>query len=155
MKRLSSLLFWVLVFQTVFAQSRSNIELSTSLCSLGDIYKDSAAVSVKIGFRNTGSEKLLIYKCTTQCPCMTVAFPKSPVAPGDTGVLVLTYNAKNQHAGEFRKHFTVVTNSEVSPHKRVFVRGRVLETRPAVTEPPAQQAKEEKKASFFGRLLGK
>lgn len=142
---------FLLLIPTVFCQTKSHIELDTYQCAVGDVYKDSP-VSVEIGFRNTGTEKLLIYRCTTQCPCMRVSFPKEPVDPGKSGVIVLTYDAHNQHVGEFRKHFTVVTNSATSPHRKVTVRGCVKDgTRqdePAV-ETPAR------KRSFFSKLFGR
>ena len=133
-------------------QGKSDIRLDTTQCWFGDVYKQGEPASYKLGFTNTGSEKLLIYKCTTQCPCIRVVYPKDPLSPGESGVIMVYYDASHQHAGDFRKHFTLSTNSQASPHKKVMVRGRVVECSP---EPAVPAAKEVKKQGFLSRLFGK
>ena len=119
----------LLTLFSAVGQGKSDIRLDTTQCWFGDVYKQGEPASYKLGFTNTGSEKLLIYKCTTQCPCIRVVYPKDPLS-----------------------HFTLSTNSQASPHKKVMVRGRVVEGSP---EPAVPAAKEVKKQGFLSRLFGK
>ena len=73
---------------------------------------------------NTGDADLLILKVKPSCGCTASEFTHSPIAPGDTGVVTLTYNPKGR-PGEFEKDAFVYTNGEPA-RCLVRIKGNVI-----------------------------
>jgi hypothetical protein len=59
---------------------------------------------------NTGKHPLVIYAAEAGCGCTTPEYPKAPIAPGKTGEIKVTYDAKE--LGRFSKTVTVYHNGE-------------------------------------------
>lgn len=45
-------------------------------------------------FTNTGNQPLIITDAKVECSCTTVEFPKQPVAPNQSGVVVVLFDTK-------------------------------------------------------------
>ncbi|WP_461533888.1 DUF1573 domain-containing protein [Sinomicrobium sp.] len=62
-------------------------------------------------FTNTGEAPLVITDATSSCGCTIPEYPKNePIAPGETGELLVKYNGSGQAA--ISKTVTIVTNTE-------------------------------------------
>lgn len=61
-------------------------------------------------FTNTGKTDLLIENVKPACQCTVTEYTKEAVAPGESGIVVAEYNAKNP--GVFKKSLTVLANTE-------------------------------------------
>ena len=61
-------------------------------------------------YTNTGKKPLILDNVTTNCDCTEVEWSKKPVMPGKTGVIKVTYTAKN--TGKISKWVTVMSNAE-------------------------------------------
>ncbi len=75
---------------------------------------------------NTGDAPLIISRVQPTCGCTAGDFPRSPIAPGDTAVITLTYNPTNR-AGQFEKDVYVYTNAMPARHV-VKIRGNAIPT---------------------------
>lgn len=64
-------------------------------------------------FVNSGTGPLILTNVQASCGCTTPKWSKKPVAPGQKGFVVVTYNAKGR-PGPFTKTITVTNNSEES-----------------------------------------
>jgi len=68
-------------------------------------------VSYTFKFKNVGKTDLLISKVSTSCGCTATDYPKDPVAPGESGKIVVTFDSHNKK-GFQNKTATVMANTE-------------------------------------------
>lgn len=66
-------------------------------------------------FTNTGDAPLVILRTQLSCTCLEAEYPRKPVAPGESGIIKVTYTAKKE-TGEFQNTVKVVTNSEIKTY---------------------------------------
>lgn len=77
----------------------------------GTFKEEVGKVSHTFEFTNTGNSPLILTNVQASCGCTTPKWSKKPVAPGQKGFVVVTYNAKGR-PGPFTKTITVSNNSE-------------------------------------------
>lgn len=65
-------------------------------------------VTATFKFKNTGKIPLVISGVQASCGCTTPDYSKEPIAPGESGFVMATYNAANP--GAFHKSVTVSAN---------------------------------------------
>lgn len=70
-------------------------------------------------FTNTGDAPLIITNCEVACKCTTVDYPKSPIAPGATGVIKVTFDSKSAIDRQDRD-VTITSNASDSPNTISF-----------------------------------
>jgi len=73
-------------------------------------------------FSNSGDAPLIISEVVPSCGCSVAEFTKTPVKPGETGKITVTYNAAAK--GPFTKRFTVKSNTK-TPVKVLTIKGTV------------------------------
>jgi hypothetical protein len=73
--------------------------------------------------KNVGSEPLLIEQANPTCGCTISDYTKTPIAPGQTGVINATYNAAAM--GPFEKRLTVKF-AGVEESKQIIFTGEVV-----------------------------
>lgn len=61
-------------------------------------------------FTNTGQAPLVITNATSTCGCTVPTFTKEPIAPGETGEMLVKFNGSGQ--GQVTKTVTVTANTE-------------------------------------------
>ncbi len=64
-------------------------------------------------FTNVGGSDLVITRVSTSCGCTVGQYPKEPIAPGESGVIEVTFNSANRK-GFQNKSITVLANTEPS-----------------------------------------
>ncbi len=65
----------------------------------------------KFTFTNTGDAPLIITNATSSCGCTIPSYPKNtPIAPGETGEIVVNYNGSGLN--QVTKTITVTANTE-------------------------------------------
>lgn len=82
-------------------------------------------VTHEFKFTNVGKSPLIIKESFASCGCTTPEWPKSPVKPGDSGVIKVTFNSTGK-SGLQDKQITVVGNT-VPANTIVHLVGEVLE----------------------------
>jgi hypothetical protein len=60
-------------------------------------------------FENTGKEPLILQKPRSSCGCTVPTWPKTPILPGETDKIKVTYNTKRM--GKINKTVTVLSNA--------------------------------------------
>lgn len=98
---------------------QTTVKLSTQELNLGSFPKEETKTG-EIHFKNTGDKPFVIYDVVTSCGCTKVDYPKTPIPPGETLKLIVTYEADKP--GYFRKSLKVYGNMKESPMK-LFVKG--------------------------------
>ncbi|WP_437918831.1 DUF1573 domain-containing protein [Sphingobacterium sp. LRF_L2] len=73
-------------------------------------------------FSNTGDAPIIITEVKPSCGCSVAEFTRTPIKPGESGTITVTYNAAAK--GPFTKQFTVKSNTK-TPVKTLTVKGNV------------------------------
>jgi hypothetical protein len=73
-------------------------------------------------FTNTTKETIMITAVRPSCGCTAANYTKTPVKPGEKGMVAATYNSGN--AGAFTKSITVTTSDSDIP-KSLTIKGKV------------------------------
>lgn len=76
----------------------------------GVIREADGKVSCAIHVVNTGNLPLLIVKAQAGCGCTGISYPETPIEPGDTAAVLISYNPSGR-PGEFSKEVVIHTNT--------------------------------------------
>lgn len=79
-------------------------------------------VSHEYQFTNAGDQPIIISDVQPTCGCSVAEFTKTPVKPGETGSINVTFNAAAK--GPFTKSFIVKSNTK-TPVKTLTIKGVV------------------------------
>ncbi len=69
------------------------------------------SVACEFRFTNTGKTDLIIVDVSTSCGCTVPSFPKTPIRPGDKGVIKVSFNSAGK-SGFQAKNVLVVANTQ-------------------------------------------
>lgn len=102
--------------------SMTTAELDISQLDFGDL---SIGVSQQriVNLKNTGNKPLIVQDVVVSCGCTKVKYPQTPIMPGETGEVVVSYDPDKK--GGFHKTVTLYCNAKQSPLK-LSIRGRVV-----------------------------
>lgn len=105
-------------------RGKASIKFEESLYDFGMVKEDGGPVSHEFGFKNTGDGNLVIHSAKAECGCTTPRYPEQAIAPGETGVIKVTFNPLGRPGG-FTKVVTVRSNG--TPSKiNLKIRGTVV-----------------------------
>ncbi len=63
-------------------------------------------------FTNTGDNPLVITRAQATCGCTVPEWPKAPIAPGESGEIVVEFNSKNR-TGHQKKNVLIYSNAQL------------------------------------------
>jgi len=92
----------------------------------GVILEANGKVTCRLRVVNTGTEPLLIVKAQAACGCTAVDYPDSPIEPGDTATVSITYNPSGR-PGQFTKQVLLTTNT-IPRRTTLEISGNVIPT---------------------------
>lgn len=104
------------------AQGKPAIEFDEIVHDYGTFPEENGKVTCQFKFKNTGDADLILQKVRASCGCTTPNWTKTPVKPGETGTIDVTYNASGR-PGAFTKTITVTSNAG---EKRLSIKGDVI-----------------------------
>lgn len=94
------------------ADKTAAIKWTNQQISVGEI-PQGKPVTFEFVFANAGKEPVLITDVKASCGCTTPDYSKSPVKPGEKGIVKAVYNAAA--IGAFTKNVTVTTSADPNP----------------------------------------
>lgn len=107
------------------APKQSNIKWDQEIHDFGDIEKGKPA-TYEFTFTNTTKETILITNVRPACGCTAANYTKTPIKPGEKGMVAATFNAAN--VGPFQKSVTITTTENgVESVKTLSFKGKVLD----------------------------
>lgn len=89
----------------------------------GTILEEKGPVSHTFVLRNLGERPVVITSATAWCSCTTADWQKSPIAPGQSGTVTVSYNPAYR-PGKFSKEVAVVCD-DGKHYVRLWVKGTV------------------------------
>ncbi|WP_322551243.1 DUF1573 domain-containing protein [Flavobacterium psychraquaticum] len=108
------------------APKQSVIKWDEEMHDFGDIEKGKP-VTYEFSFVNTTKETILITSVRPACGCTAANYTKTPVKPGEKGMVAATFNAASPST--FQKSVTVMTNEGgVESVKTLSFKGKVIDT---------------------------
>ena len=122
--------------KTPATPAQSAIKWDQEMHDFGDIEKGKP-VTYEFSFTNNTKETILITNVRPACGCTAANYTKTPIKPGEKGMVAATFNAAN--GGVFQKSVTITTTENAAEAvKTLSFKGKVLE--------PATDKKEEIKS---------
>ena len=115
---------------------QSQIKWDQEMHDFGDIEKGKPA-TYEFSFTNTTKETILITTVRPACGCTAANYTKTPIKPGEKGMVAATFNAAS--GGMFQKSVTITTTENgAEAVKTLSFKGKVID--------PASEKKEEIKS---------
>lgn len=102
---------------------QARITFETPEYFFGEV-KEGEVIRHDFTFRNSGTQPLLISDARTTCGCTVSEHPKEPVAPGESGVISVSFDTKNKY-GRQRKPITIIANTYPSM-SHVYMDGTII-----------------------------
>ncbi len=131
MKRLFVLFIAVAAgLATAMAQDLPSIQFSAAVHDFGTFPEETGKVSCSFEFVNTGKVDVILQNVRASCGCTTPNWTKTPVKPGEKGVVEATYNASGR-PGAFSKTITVTSNAG---EQKLTIKGNVTPRTPKVED---------------------
>lgn len=124
MKNLTLSFLLIFSLNSMLAQTGPSISFEAETIDYGEVAQGSDGTRI-FKFTNTGDAPLEIKDAKSSCGCTVPKKPEAPIAPGDTGEIVVRYDTKNR-VGQFRKTITLTTNIENQPMVALKIKGNVL-----------------------------
>lgn len=122
MKKILSIATILVAFITLSSMMQvGEFKFETESHDFGDIAFNKPA-SYEFTFVNSGKAPVIISEVAPSCGCSVADFSKTPVKPGDSGKIKVTYNAAAK--GPFTKSFIVKSNTK-TPVKTLTIKGNV------------------------------
>ena len=117
------------------AQGKAQIGADEQVYNFGSIQEVDGPVAHVFTIRNTGDGPLVIARVTASCGCTRPEWTKSPIAPGKTGEVKITYNPKGR-PGPFYKTISIYSNGKRGRFS-LGIKGNVIpkEAQPVVSYP--------------------
>ncbi len=85
------------------------------------------SVTHEFKFKNSGDKDLIISQAKGSCGCTQPEYPKNPIAPGDEGVIKVTFNSTGI-SGQITKNITLIANT--TPNTKVLtITGEVIKSK--------------------------
>lgn len=120
------------------APKQSVVKWDQEMHDFGDIPKGIPA-TYEFTFTNNTKETILITSVKPACGCTAANYTKTPIKPGEKGMVAATFNAAS--AAPFQKSVTVITNEGgAEAMKTLSFKGKVVE--------PAAPAETDKKSEI-------
>ncbi len=106
-KRLFQL--FILMAATLSVRGEQNIEWADTVHDFGAIEENDGPVTCDLRFVNRGESPVAVVTARASCGCTTPKYLTAPVAPGDTGVVEVTFDPTGR-PGRFNKNVRVETS---------------------------------------------
>ncbi len=105
------------------AMAQSQLKWENEMHDFGDITKGKP-VTHDFTFTNTTKETVIISSVRPSCGCTAANYTKTPIKPGDKGVVTATFDANAPNT--FHKTVTVSTSETNAAPKILTIKGNVL-----------------------------
>lgn len=113
------------VFANPIEKSSGHLELDSAYLDMGNVKRGTVAEGV-MHFRNIGKAPLTILHIYSECGCTVPDYPTDPILPGESGKIIIRFDARNRDTGWFRKTMRIRSDADNS-HQGLTIKGNVEE----------------------------
>ena len=111
---------------TAMAQKPAEIKFDKLTHNFGTFSESAPVVSCTFTYTNVGEAPLVINQAVASCGCTVPEYTKTPVKPGEQGIIKVTYNGTGKFPGHFKKSITVRSNAKTEM-VRLYIEGEMTE----------------------------
>ena len=108
------------------AQKPAEIKFDKLTHNFGTFSEKDPVVTCTFTYTNVGESPLVINQAVASCGCTVPTYTKTPVQPGESGTINVTYNGTGKFPGHFRKTITIRSNAKTEM-VRLTIEGNMLE----------------------------
>ncbi len=119
---------FVLLGSVTMAMAQAQIKFEKTSHNFGTFSENDPKVSCTFKFTNVGNEPLVINQALASCGCTVPEYTKTPIQPGESGEIKVTYNGVGKVPGHFKKNITVRSNGTVEI-SRLYIEGDMTEAK--------------------------
>jgi hypothetical protein len=119
----------LLVGSTAYAQKGALISAEVQTHDFGSIAEVDGLATYRFTIKNTGVAPLVINRITASCGCTQPDWSKTPIAPGASSEIKVSYNPKGR-PGPFYKSIAVYSNAK-NERLTLYIKGTVTSRTPA------------------------
>lgn len=94
------------------AENYAEIKFDTLRHDFGKFSKNDPIVKCVFNFTNVGTAPLIIHAAMASCGCTVADFTRTPVKPGEKGVVNVTYDGTDKFPGHFTKTISIRSNAK-------------------------------------------
>ncbi len=105
------------------ADTGGRIKVDNPIVDLG-VMGPNKSYNAQFKFTNIGSGKLIISKVQSTCGCTVPDLKKLEYAPGETGIVTVTYQS-SAYGGAVEKHLYILSNDSTNPRAEITIKGTV------------------------------
>ncbi len=128
MKKFLFMLVALVSFSVCTMAQKAAIKFDKTTHNYGTFSEDDPVQKCTFTFTNTGDAPLVINQAVASCGCTVAKYTKTPVKPGETGTISVSYNGEGKFPGHFKKTITVRTNG--TPEMvRLYIEGDMTESK--------------------------
>lgn len=121
------LIFLLSVVGAASAQEKqAEIKFEKMALNVGTFSEKDPIQKYVFKFKNVGDAPLVINQAMASCGCTVPSYTKTPIAPGESGEIKVTYNGKGKIPGHFKKSITIRTNGKTEV-TRLYIEGTMQE----------------------------
>ena len=124
MKKIFSIVCMLMISMAMMAQAQ--IKFDKTAHDFGNFSEENPIVKCTFTLTNTGDKPLVINQAVASCGCTVPTYTKTPVQPGESGTINVTYNGTGKFPGHFRKTITIRSNAKTEM-VRLTIEGNMLE----------------------------
>lgn len=124
---LSVMILWLAVLA---AHSQAQLRWLEIVHDFGAFNEELETVTAEFRFVSTGTEPVVITDARVSCGCTVARYSTDPIAPGDTAVVSVVYDASGR-PGRFSKEVYVYTNTDPE-RSQLEVKGIVIGTEASI-----------------------
>lgn len=107
---------------TAFAKKSNDkavLAFDKTKIEVGEV-KLNSVTPIEFTFKNKGKKNLVIMNALSGCPCISVEYPKEPIAKGKKGKIIVKFDSTNMRLGAMQKNVSVMSNSTEGTQQLVF-----------------------------------
>jgi hypothetical protein len=113
---------------STFAQKQAEIKFEKTTHNFGTFSENEPKVTCTFTYTNVGEQPLVVNQAIASCGCTVPEYTKTPVQPGEKGVIKVTYNGAGKFPGHFKKSITIRSNGAVEM-TRLYIEGDMTEAK--------------------------
>ena len=127
-----TIFFLVAAITVSVAQEKPKIVFDKLTNDFGAFKEDAGVQTTEFSFTNQGTVPLVLNNVQASCGCTTPEWTRQPVAPGQKGMIKVSYDPRNR-PGSFNKSVTVQSNAD-NPVVVLTISGTVKEREMTIAE---------------------
>jgi hypothetical protein len=125
MRKIAFLLFTFIAVMAASAQNKgAEAKFDKTAVDFGTFSEAEPVKTATFTITNVGDSPLVINQAVASCGCTVPEHTKTPILPGKTGTIKVTYDGTGKLPGTFRKSIVVRMNTKVEL-VRLYIEGNM------------------------------